>query len=285
MSVIATDHAKSLFPARDDNVFPAFTDQAGPAADALRIQLCGRLRVDVGKRHVTPLLRGRQGRALLAYLVLHREHTVSREDLVEAIWPEEKPADPQAALRTQLSHVRRALGAEALAGRSALELRLPETAWIDVEAAEWAVRAAAAALADQRWRDAWVHAHITLNVTSRPFLPEFEAPWVLLVRRELEELLLRSREIISHAGLGIGGSELAGAERSARALIEAAPFRESGYLCLMRALAAAGNSAEALRTYEQLRTLLDAELGAAPGPEARALHRQLLDEERSSSGT
>jgi hypothetical protein len=82
--------------------------------------------------------------------------------------------------------------------------------------------------------------------------------------------------VIAQAGIGLGGSELAGAERSARALIRSAPFRESGHLHLMQALAASGNTAEALRTYEELRRLLADELGAAPGAEAQTLHRKLL---------
>ncbi|MEX2108296.1 MAG: bacterial transcriptional activator domain-containing protein, partial [Solirubrobacterales bacterium] len=61
-----------------------------------------------------------------------------------------------------------------------------------------------------------------------------------------------------------------------RSLIRAAPFRESGYVSLMRALIASGNSAEALRTYDELRKLLASELGSAPGAEIQSLHRQLL---------
>lgn len=241
-----------------------------------RIQLCGRLKADVKGRHVTPALRGRQGRVLLAYLVLNRGGPVSRDELIAAIWPNSPPVDPSASLRTQLSHLRSALGPEALAGRDTVELRLPENTWIDVEAAERAIRVADSALKSSDWRDAWIHAHIALNITGRPFLAGFQAPWVEDVRRELEELELRSREVIARAGVGLGGSELAGAERSARALIRAAPFRETGYLNLMEALAASGNTAEALRAYDDLRKLLNEELGSAPGAEIQALHRKLL---------
>lgn len=241
-----------------------------------RIQLCGRLKADVAGRHVTPALRGRQGRVLLAYLVLNRGRPVSREELVTAIWPDNAPIDPAASLRTQLSHLRSALGSEALAGRDTVELRLPENTWIDFEAAERAIRVGDSALKDNDWRDAWIHAHIALNIAGRPFLAGFQAPWVDDVRHELVELEMRSREVIARAGIGLGGSELAGAERSARALIRSAPFRETGYLSLMEALVASGNKAEALRTYDHLRMLLNEELGSAPGADIQALHRRLL---------
>jgi DNA-binding SARP family transcriptional activator len=238
---------------------------------ATRIQLCGRLKADVKGRHVTPALRGRQGRVLLAYLVLNRGRPVSRDELIVAIWPEKPPVNPSASLRTQLSHLRSALGSEALAGRDTVELRLPENTWIDFEAAERAIRVADSASKAGDWRDAWIHAHIALNIAGRPLLAGFQAPWVDDVRHELGELELRSREVIARAGIG-----LAGAERSARALIRAAPFRETGYLSLMEALVASGNKAEALRTYDHLRTLLNEELGSAPGADIQALHRRLL---------
>lgn len=273
-----------VLPHHHHDVSTAFPSDAASEQDQTRIQLCGRLKVDVQGRHVTPALRGRQGRALLAFVVINRGRPISREEMIEAIWPERRPAHPAAALRTQLSRLRGALGPGAIVGRDALELRLPADAWVDIEAAERAIRAADSTLAAHAWSEAWTQAHITLNVAGRPFLAGFEAPWVDEVRRELEELELRAREDIARAGIGLGGSELAGAERSARALIRAAPFRESGYLSLMRALAAAGNTAEALRTYDQLRTLLVEELGSAPGAEIQALHGELLRGRRAGEG-
>jgi SARP family transcriptional regulator, regulator of embCAB operon len=278
---IGADHARDVLPPRGDSASAPFTSALQTDQGALRVQLCGRLRVDIGARQVTPILRGRQGRALFAYLVLHRDRGVSRDELITAIWPITVPGDPAAALRTQLSHVRSALGDQALVGRSTIELRLPENAWIDLEAADRAIRVAGQALAAKDWRDAWIHAHITLNVAARPFLADFEAPWVTDVRHDLEELRLRARESVARAGIGIGGSELAGAERSARNLIREAPFRETGYVCLMEALAAAGNQAEALRVYDEVRVLLNGELGAAPGSALRSLHGRLLSEHDS----
>ncbi len=55
-----------------------------------------------------------------------------------------------------------------------------------------------------------------------------------------------------------------------------APYRESGYRLLMRALDSKGERAEALLVYERLRTLLRDELGSAPSPLSQALHRHLL---------
>jgi len=76
--------------------------------------------------------------------------------------------------------------------------------------------------------------------------------------------------------LELGGTELPGAERAARELVEVAPFRESGHLLLMRALAASGNVAEALAAYERLRILLRDELGTDPSEPVQDAYVRLL---------
>jgi DNA-binding SARP family transcriptional activator len=58
--------------------------------------------------------------------------------------------------------------------------------------------------------------------------------------------------------------------------VKLAPHRESGYRLLMEALEADGNLAEALDVYETLRRLMCDELGVAPSPVSRELHRGLL---------
>jgi DNA-binding SARP family transcriptional activator len=89
-------------------------------------------------------------------------------------------------------------------------------------------------------------------------------------------VLVRSLEAYAAASLGVGGTELAAAERTSLELIERAPFRENGYRLLMEAKAARGNVAEALHVYERLRVLLRDELGVAPSPAVQAVHRRLL---------
>ena len=83
-------------------------------------------------------------------------------------------------------------------------------------------------------------------------------------------------ECVAVSGLGLGGTELAATERSARALIKAAPFRESGYRLLMEALDQRGDIAEALVIYDELRRLLRDELGIAPGEMTQQVYRRLL---------
>ena len=132
------------------------------------------------------------------------------------------------------------------------------------------------ALARRDWRKAWGAARVTLHIAKRGFLPGEQMAWADERRRQLEDLYLRSLEVTAHASLEIGASELDTAERSARVLVEKAPFRETGYRFLMRALHTRGNSAEALRVYDRLRHLLREELGTPPSAPTQELYKAIL---------
>ena len=102
---------------------------------AIRIALLGTLGVEIDGVPIEAGLPGRQGRLLLAYLVLNRRRAVSRDELIDVLWPDQPPDAPDAVLSTVLSRLRRALGPDHLSGRSSLVLDLPADAWIDIEAA------------------------------------------------------------------------------------------------------------------------------------------------------
>jgi DNA-binding SARP family transcriptional activator len=244
------------------------------ADGATTVRLCGPLGVELSGREVH--LPGRQGRLAFAYLVVNRRRPVARDELIELLWPERLPADPGEALSALLSRMRRAVGAEVLAGRRELELLLPAGAWVDLEAALDAAERADAALAAGDLEEAWSAAGACVEIAAGGFLAGDEAPWAQDRRRGVGELRLRALEAAAAAGIALGGNRLADAERAAREAIQAAPFRESGHRLLMEALAARGNVAEALRAYEDLRVLLRDELGTAPGAEVQKLHRRLL---------
>jgi DNA-binding SARP family transcriptional activator/tetratricopeptide (TPR) repeat protein len=212
----------------------------------------------------------------LAYLLLNRTRHIGREELIGAVWPSQAPVSQDAALRTLLSRLRSALGSSALTGRGELILSLPEPVWVDLEAATAELQHAIQTLQQGDPRGAWALAQIPLNIASRGLLPGLQAVWVEPARRELEEVRLRALEVLGEAGLRMGGVHLTSVERAARGLIEAEPYRESGYVLLIEALASHGNVAEAMRVFERLRVLLRDELGTAPSPEAIAVYERLL---------
>lgn len=246
------------------------------ASPGVRIQLCGDLAVRVLGERVEQRFPGRQGRLLFAWLTIQRRRSSIRAELMDALWPERRPAAPDTALNALLAKLRNALGPASIAGKHELRLQLPRDTWVDVEAAAAALHRAESALALGDWTGAWGPSRVALHIGLRKVLPGCEAPWIDELREQHEALLLRACECVAAGGLRLGGPELPAAERSARALIKRAPLRESGYRLLMEVLEAQGNVGEALLVYERLRRRLRAELGAHPGPSAQKVHARLL---------
>jgi DNA-binding SARP family transcriptional activator len=137
-------HASSIFLA------PTLTDK-GPT----RIQLCGRLAVELAGRDLTSKVPGGQARVLFTYLTVHRALPSRREQMIEALWPWRVPDGADASLSALLSRLRSVLGANVLAGRSEVTLQLPHDAWIDLEAGEEAIHRAEAAVAQRDWARGW----------------------------------------------------------------------------------------------------------------------------------
>jgi DNA-binding SARP family transcriptional activator len=241
-----------------------------------RFQLCGRLAFRFEGRRIDAELPGRLGRLLLVYLTVRRRRPCPREELAAALWPDAAGHDAESSLAPLVSKVRRLLGRDALEGRSSLRLRLPDTAWVDLEAAVEGIHRAESAFGRGDWCGVYGPGRVAQHIAVRGFLPGEGSRWVDEVRGRLDEIYVRALELVGAACLEIGGVELDTAQRSARSLLEAAPYRESGYRLLMDVHAKRGNRAEAVLVYDALRHRLREELGVVPSAETQARHRALL---------
>jgi len=250
---------------------------------ATRIQLCGRLVVELDGRRIEDALPGAKGKLLFAYLVLNRDRRMTRDELLTAVYGEEASPDQHPSLSVLLSKLRSVIGRELLAGRSEIELGLPRDAFVDVEAAREALHRAESHVTAGEWAESWGPAGVAYHVARRPLLHGEDRPWLDEWRRRLEDVQLRGLECFAQARLGLGGPTLSQAEDAARRLIELAPYRETGHRILMEALERRGNVAEALLAYDRLRVLLRDELGVAPSPAVQSVHRRLLDGRTTTS--
>src|SRR4051812_19621565 len=242
-----------------------------------RIHLCGPLRIDLAGEPRHERLRGRQSRLVLGYLLLQRGRPVRRDALLEALRTDPSGAPPgESALAPVLSRIRRAIGPQAtIVGRDSLRLALPEPVWVDVDVAREAVTRArgAAATAGGDPAGTLAAAEEALALTDAELLMDVDAEWLAEPRDAVAALRVDALELIAAA---VRGSDAPRAVVAARAAVALAPFRESARVLLIEALRAEGNVAEALRAYEDVRTLLREELGTAPGPALMALHAELL---------
>jgi SARP family transcriptional regulator, regulator of embCAB operon len=241
-----------------------------------RVQVCGRLAVELAGRDVTPDLHAGHARLLFTFLAVQRERPVPRDELKQALWEHEQPRGADSTLSALLSRLRTALGPGVLDGRHEVRLILPADAWVDLEAAEEAIHRAESAVAREAWSDGWGPSLVALLVARRGFLPGQDVAWAHERRLRLEAIRIAALECYAAVALGLGGSELDVGEKAARELVAASPFREHGHALLMALVTARGNPAEALRIYEALRERLRDELGASPAPALREMQAQLL---------
>ncbi|CAM3556629.1 OmpR/PhoB-type domain-containing protein [Tsukamurella ocularis] len=203
---------------------------------------------------------GVRARRLVVALVLADGRPVSADRLVDEVWGDAPPKSPHAALHTQISRVRaliRPAGLVAVAGGYRLD------AESDLARAEAALRDSdGEADALRLWRG------VPGDDLDRG------GPADELARRAAVAFdRLEAR--VAAAALAAGDFDAARAVAERR--IAADPLDEPARIVLMRALAGAGRTAEALAAYADLRRTSITELGSEPGDEAARLHRELLD--------
>jgi DNA-binding SARP family transcriptional activator len=212
-----------------------------------RARLTGR----VTAGDVAPYPRGHKVWGLLAYL-LRTDRPPSRAELVSLLFCEAD--DPLAALRWNLSALRRLLGDARVEG-DPLRLSLPDGTFVDVET-----------LICGSWSEAVRVPGIELELLegmSFTSSPAFEI-WLVTERRHLgaaAEAVLREAAL---ARLGAGDARAA-ADLAAR-LVQLNPLDENFQTLLVRSLAASGDGLAARRQVMRCTELFRRELGIEPSP-------------------
>ncbi|MET8996293.1 BTAD domain-containing putative transcriptional regulator [Amycolatopsis sp. NPDC004169] len=253
------------------------------AADgsAPRLQLLGPLKAWQGETELD--LGSAHRRTVLAALAMHPNRTVSREELIDAVWGDAPPQSAQGSIYTYVSGLRRALepgrakgeGPQLLASiGSGYSLRLDAEA-IDVHRFE-ALREQAQrqyAAGDLRGaREAFDEALALWHGVPLSGLP---GPFAAAQRARLTEVRLATVERRAEVVLDSGGHTELVAELTA--LTREHPFRETLRGLLMRALVQAGRRTEAIAVYADVRDRLVESSGTEPGPALRRLHDELLE--------
>ena len=218
---------------------------------------------------------GHGQRAVLAYLILHKNEVVPTDRLIDALWPSEPPATAQKMVQSYVSQLRKSLAdrlvtrppgyvlevrdgeldaarAEAL-GRDARSLA-PAEALPLVEEALGAWRGEA--LIDVRYDD-----------FAQPEITRLEELRLALVEQRID-----TRLALGHDAELVPDLELLVAEH---------PLHERFRAQLMTALYRAGRQGDALAVFQDARRVLLDELGLEPGDELRRLQRAILEHDRS----
>ena len=216
-------------------------------------------------------------RALLIDLLLHHGETVSRDRLIDDLWPEAPPTTAAGVLQNYVSQLRRALGADAVRTNGPGYEIVLDGHQLDIVEFEQLVKQARAAHAagdmpavveQTRQALSLCRGQPLADVTFEPFA-QGEIARLREQRAAIVELKLEAELASGHPDQAVAGLEAALTED---------PLREHLWWLLMLALHRCGRQAEALRAYQRARSVLTEELGLDPGAELRDLERAILEQ-------
>ncbi|MGH3839618.1 MAG: AfsR/SARP family transcriptional regulator, partial [Pseudonocardiaceae bacterium] len=221
---------------------------------------------------------GAKVRALLADLLVHAGEPVSADRLIDELWGDAPPGNPAGSLQARVSQLRRALEQAEPGGRALVVSRtagyLLQVGADAVDAGRFETLLARARAANQPAASAALLAE-ALAIWRGPALSDFaDDSFAQPAITRLEEQRLTAVEEHIEARLALGEHGALVGELDA--LVARHPLRERLRAAHMRALYLAGRQAEALDTYQQLRTRLADELGLDPGPELARLLQAIL---------
>ena len=243
--------------------------------NSVRVRVLGDLRVTRQDGTDVRVEEWRTGktRDLLRLLALGNGRPLRADRLVELLWPDVPTDRARNSLRTAVSQIRVTLRDDSLERHA--DSYLLKDAMLDAH--QFAAMAARVGLA----LDAGNHAAVLpiTRAAERLYRDDFHADdddssWAEAERTRLQHLRRAMARDAAEAALR--GGKRRSALSFAKLAVELDPMNETAHRLLMRAHAALGEIAAALRDYEDYRSRLAEELGVDPSPETRALHVDLL---------
>jgi DNA-binding SARP family transcriptional activator/pimeloyl-ACP methyl ester carboxylesterase len=226
------------------------------------------LRVPAGKQ-----------RALLAVLLLNANRTVTRDQIVDALWGESVPDSAAKMVQIHVSQLRKLLPEPRLRTRGAGYLLEVGDDELDLLRFERMVTEARKALTREDARQARQLLGSALALWRGRSLAEFSEPFAAHEAPRIEELRLSALEWRIDADLALGHERDVVGELET--LVVQHPLRERVRSQHMLALYRSGRHAEALASYQVYRRRLDDDLGMEPSSSLRELERLMLRQDAS----
>ena len=231
-----------------------------------------------------PGIGSRKARRLLMLLAVHPGQVVGVDRIVDVLWGNDPPRDPEQNVATLVSRLRSALGSTTIVGsRAGYRLGSPPQVRVDVDDAGELIAEAGRRLEAGEPGMAVTAALRGLEIFGAGSLlvDESNADWLIPARAAVQRVIREARHTVASAALRI--DDPATALTVSEAAITADRFDEAAHRFLMRAYTMVGEPARALEAYESLRAALASELGVDPAPQTRAVHLALLREQEPAT--
>ncbi len=212
----------------------------------------------------------RRAGELFRLLLISPRHSLSEEQVFEALWPEKEPGTADAAFHQATSALRRILEPDLpdkfpsrylQVKEGFVTLHIPPGSWVDFEAFE-------AYIQREDWQAALTFYQGELFPNDR------YAGWAVWPRERLAHFYLRA--LLETAQQHMEAERPQEALELCHRILELDPWQENAVLIGMWANMALGQRAAALRLYRNLERALQEELGITPQPALRRFYQSLL---------
>src|SRR5579859_120071 len=250
------------------------------AMSTLNISLFGKFCVKRDGR-VLEGFDARKVQELFCYLLLHRDHSLSREMLASVLWPETTTALSKKSLRQALWQLQSALGSQGavLSDRILvvdpewIQLNAQADLWLDVAALEYASNITQNIPGAELDSQKALMLQQAVQLYQGPLLEGWYNDWCILERERLQTLYLAMLDKL------MGYCEVrhdyeTGLQYGMRIMCYDRA-RERTHRCLMRLHYLNGDRAAALRQFDQCAAALEDELGVGPSKHTVALYEQI----------
>ncbi len=215
--------------------------------------------------------------ALLAYLLLHRDAPLPRQQIAIHIWPESPETEAKANLRRRLYDLRQLLPNidQFLQVESkTLQWNSHDTCWLDVAEFDKAIARAEQAKQSGDLSAVTAALETAAELYQGDLFPGCYDDWIIPLREQFRRQAIQVYDalILQLAEQGDRQTAIGYAHR----LLTLDPLSETAYGHLMRLFAQGGDRASALRVYHQCMTVLREELGVNPSPITCKIYEQIL---------
>lgn len=223
----------------------------------------------------------RRARDILCFIASRRHHRASKDTIIDTFWGETDIEVVEKNFHPTVSHIRKALNSNQPLKQNFILYRdgdyqlNPELSYsVDIEEFDRLVAQGEAARRAREFDESVKAYEGAVALYRGEFAQGSYEPWVDEQRTYYREQYLHLLEVL--AAVAEKREEWGHSMQLAQQILREDQFREDIHCLIMRAQVNLGNRAAAKDQYENLRRLLERELGVEPSLETRKLYKTLL---------
>jgi len=249
------------------------------------VRLFGHLEIQREQEQPIRKFRSRSAASVLAYIALHIDRAVPREELCEAIWPDYDPELARSSLRTAVFSLRKQLEGN---DETSTVIDADRThVWLipDSVATDYSrfTKAFKVSESSKDQTTIFQTSQEAVELARGQLLMGHEETWATPHQIAFEEMF--SQCVVNLIRILDGQGRHDEAIRLGRSALTLAPVREDIHVAVIRSLSESGHGSEAVRQFETLERLLDEQWGEAPSAEAVAALEARPTESQDRSAT